>query len=376
MITGAALESICIAPDTSVGAALRKLDETHKRILLIVDKKRRLLGVVTDPDFRRAILARIDFEAPVETIMMRTPFVGYAETTEHEISTIMERGFIQSLPVIDRCGMVLQVVEIQDLLTHRSEQTGHTAVIMAGGLGSRLRPLTTDIPKPLIPVGGKPILFTIIDKLLISNINKIYVAVNYKAELIVEAIRQEPRYRDSIHFLYEEERMGTVGALSLLPHPPKHPFIVTNGDLLTNVSYEDILRTHKSDGNVMTVGLREESFQLPYGVVQLEGTRVAGIVEKPSYTHFINTGLYAISPEALDFLEHGVFFDATQLITRLIDAGKRVGSFLVREYWMDIGQMHQLEQARRDYEKIFRSRAPGPVGDGGEAKGHGDTITP
>lgn len=358
------LPNICVSSSMALGEALERLDQGHKRILLVVDVELRLLGVVTDSNFRRAMLARIDFSSPLSTIMTAQPVAATLDMGADEVLALMERTHCHEMPVLDRGGRVVRLLLIEDLLAARTRHRERVAVVMAGGLGERLRPLTDATPKPLLPVGDKPILFTLLDRLLIAEFDRIYITVNYKAEAIVDAVSDVARYRSVTQFVREDQRLGTAGALSLLPERPKTPFIVTNADLLTTVAFDEMLRFHERERNLMTVALREELFTLPYGIATLEGTRITGMLEKPTLTHFINAGVYVLDPAVLDRIPADTHVDAPNLVTGLIAEGRRVGSFPVREYWIDIGLPHQLEQARRDYPAMFGAVEPIPVVEG------------
>lgn len=352
------LSAVCVSPDFPIGKALERLDQAHKRILLIVDGEWRLLGVATDSNFRRAMLARADFSNPVSTIMTAQPVTAGPEMAADDVLALMERTHCHEMPVIDRGGRVLRLLLIEDLLAVRTQRPERMAVVMAGGLGERLRPLTDTTPKPLLAVGDKPILFTLLDRLLIAEFDRIYITVNYRADTIIEAVSNVPRYRTVVRFVRESERLGTAGALSLLPERPKAPFIVTNADLLTTVAFDEMLRFHERERNLMTVALREEQFTLPYGIATLKGTRITSMQEKPTLTHFINAGVYVLDPAVLDRIPADTYVDAPSLVTDLINESHRVGSFPVHEYWIDIGMPHQLEQARRDYPVMFGPGAP------------------
>lgn len=350
------IAGICIPPDMPIGEALDHLDKTHKRILLITDPRRRISGVVTDPDFRRAILMRVDFARPVSDIMTKHPVIAHLGMSDGEILALMEKCNCHGVPVVDETGRVVRLVRIQDILAAAPRPSGRTAVIMAGGLGERLRPLTEQTPKPLLSVGDKPILFTILDRLLASHFDRIYIAVNYKADVIEESVLAVPHYRPVVRFLREEHKLGTVGGISLVPERPEGPVLVTNGDLLTNISYEEMLRFHEIEGNSMTVALAQEQVVVPYGIVELEASRIVGIQEKPVFTHFINAGVYVLSPECFDLIWPNKPMDMTDLINVAIESNRRVGGFLLREYWLDIGLPHQLEKARQEYRTLIAAK--------------------
>ncbi|WP_175429954.1 nucleotidyltransferase family protein [Azospirillum argentinense] len=362
---GRDFRSACTDSALPIQEGMAQLERAHKRILLVVDAERRLLGVVGDSDLRRARLNGQDFSAPLHTIMTRNPVVGRLGMTSAEMLALMRRTHCHELPVLDSAGRVIDLFLIEDVFDVQEPSPTLTAVVMAGGLGQRLRPLTEHTPKPLLPVGDQPILFTLLDQLLASHCERIYLALNYMAPAVIEAVEAVPRYRQAVRFLRENTMLGTIGALSLLPERPDRPFIVMNGDILARVPFEDILRTHQREGNALTVAVREQTQQLSYGIVTLEGTRVTGMREKPILSHFINAGIYVLAPSLLDRIPHQTRYDATTLIEDLLRQGLRVGSFPMRDYWIDIGLPDQLEQARRDYEGMFGAAcSERPVGAG------------
>lgn len=347
------MDDILIGPDTSIDRALTVLNDAHRRIVLVVDGDRRLLGVATDSNFRRAMLERHDFHRPIAEIMTRSPITAVPDMSEPQILHLMERSHCHELPVIDASGKVVDLLSIETMLLRRSEGSPRVAVVMAGGRGERLRPITESIPKPLVEVGGRPILFTILDQLMAAEFGVVYLAVNYMAKAIEQAVALQPAYARLVRYIREEERLGTAGALSLLPEPPSGPITVMNGDLLTAINFPEMMRFHRHEQNALTVALREEKVRIPYGVAQLEGTRIVGMREKPEYTHFVNTGVYVVDPSALALLERGVPTDMTTLIDRTIASGRRVGCFPVHEYWLDIGVPSQLRQADQDYDTVM-----------------------
>lgn len=352
------MDDILIAPETPIERALAVLNDAHRRIVMVVDADRRLLGVATDSNFRRAMLERLDFSRPVADIMTRAPITATSDMTSSQVLHLMERSHCHELPVLDGNGVVQGLVSIEELLSRRRQVGPRVAVVMAGGKGERLRPITESIPKPLVEVGGRPILFTILDQLMAAEFDIVYLAVNYMAEAIERAVAAQPAYAGLIRYLREESRLGTAGALSLLPEPPPGPFMVMNGDLLTNINYAEMLRFHGHEQNALTVALREEKVRIPYGVAQLEGTRIVALREKPEYTHFVNTGVYVAEPSALALLRHGAHADMTTLIDRAIAAGQRVGCFPVHEYWLDIGVPSQLKQAEKDFPSAMAAASP------------------
>jgi dTDP-glucose pyrophosphorylase len=339
------LEKICIRPDVSIRNAVGTLNDGHARIVLVTDAENRLQGVLADSDVRRAILKGISFDLPVSEIMTRKPVVARLGMEDSNVSELMKNSKCYEIPIVDADHRVvaLKTIDAFVVTPRRSE-----VIIMAGGMGTRLAPLTDVTPKPLLHINGTPLLFQLLDRLLQAGFRKITLAVNYKAELFRQAIGERPEYRDYVQFVQETKRMGTCGALSLLSHTPDAPFFVMNADLMTKVDFASMLQFHELERNHMTVAVREEKHQVPFGVVKLDNTRISEIEEKPVYNYFVNAGIYVINPSVLKLIPNDTYFDMPELINALLADSKPVGSFPVLEYWIDIGTRSQLEQARRD----------------------------
>lgn len=348
----ASIAQILVAPDLPIIEAVEVLNNGHLRIILIVDRENHLLGVVTDSNIRRAILEKIDFRNPIFRIMVTSPVTAKFGTGDEEIQDLMERTGIHEIPLVDADGCI-QGLRLVDEIIQKPESGSKVAVIMAGGLGTRLRPLTDDRPKPLLQVGDKPILFTLLDQLVAAEFDLIYLTLNYKADMIIDAVNEVPYYAERVRYVHEQERLGTAGALSLLPERPSQPFLVLNGDLLTKVGFNELLRFHSFERNLITMALKEERFTIPYGVATVEGTRVVSLKEKPDHLAFINAGVYVVDPVVLDRIEAGKYLDMPDVVDGLISANLRVGSFPIHEYWLDIGQPEQLQAAQAEFEKHF-----------------------
>ena len=351
-------ERLLVLPDISLMQSIETMTAAGQKILLVHDGSRRLLGIITDYDIRKAILNHVEFSAPVREFMKRDPVTVDNGMSDAEVLATMESRKAHFVPVIDAERTIVGLRLIEEF-AHPDDRGGEAvAVIMAGGIGKRLRPMTESVPKPLLTVGGKPILFMLIDQLLTENIARVYVSLNYKSELIVNAVRGVARYRDKVDFLVEETALGTAGALKLLPARPKSPVTVINGDLLTNVSVTDMRAFHTREGNRITVALKKETYELPYGVAKIDSSQIVAMDEKPVYTHFINTGVYVLEPDVIDGIPAGGRIDMTDVIETLLRDGARVGSFPVHEYWMDIGTPAHYERAQRDYNDHFGNGDP------------------
>jgi NDP-sugar pyrophosphorylase family protein len=224
---------------------------------------------------------------------------------------------------------------------------------MAGGLGKRLGSLTQSCPKPLLKIGGTPILEIIVNRLAEQGFRKLFISVNYRGEMIEDHFGDGARWTADIQYLREPERLGTAGALSLLPERPPQPFVVMNGDLLTKLNLKHLLDFHREHRAKATMCVREYQFQVPFGVVQADEHRLLGIDEKPTHRFLVNAGIYALDPDVLDLVPKNQMFDMPHLFEKLVATGHETMAFPIREYWMDIGRMDDLEQAASEYCEIF-----------------------
>jgi NDP-sugar pyrophosphorylase family protein len=245
-------------------------------------------------------------------------------------------------------------VELLDYLLEAPERE-NWVVLMAGGLGTRLAPLTDNCPKPLLKVGNKPILETIIENFISHGFKRFYLSVNYKAEMIEEYFGDGSRWGAEIRYLREDKKMGTAGALGLIPEPLTQPFLVMNGDLLTKVNFSQLLNFHQEQNAHATMCVREYDFQVPYGVVSVDKHRIKSIEEKPVHRFFVNAGIYVLDPEAVSLIPADMPYDMTSLFEQMTANEREVIAFPVREYWLDIGHRDDFERAAGDFARIFAS---------------------
>lgn len=340
-----------VLPTASVKDVMQVMDKSALQIAFVVDEERRLLGAVTDGDVRRSILRGGDLSQPVATIMNIHPISALQGTERAALLRLMKAKTVRQIPLVDEENHLVGLAQMEELLYR--PRRDNAVVLMAGGLGTRLRPLTDKIPKPLLKVGTKPILETILESFLDAGFHRFYFAVNYKSQLIEDYFGDGSRFGAEIKYLHEKKRMGTAGALYFLPEAPKEPILVMNGDLLTKVDFGELLDYHLGQGAVATMAVREYNYQVPYGVIDFDGEQITGIREKPSYSFFVNAGIYVLSPEALARVDKEEFFDMPQLFDELIAMGKKTTVFPVREYWLDIGRMDDFQRAQEEYGEMF-----------------------
>jgi dTDP-glucose pyrophosphorylase/CBS domain-containing protein len=341
-----------------LGATVRDAIATIERgavgIALVVDMDNRLLGTVTDGDIRRAILRNVPLKGDVSELLVRPKDSPYAKpitaplgTPDDELLALMHIRTVRQIPLVDSEGHVMDLALMSEL-TRRGD-LGIPAVVMAGGFGTRLHPLTENTPKPLLPVGDKPILERIVEGLCDHGIQEIWLTTHYYAEQIRTHFGNGQKWGIRIHYVHEDVPLGTAGALSLLPDRRfVTPFLLMNGDLLTRLNYRALYQFHMDLEATMTVCVKEHDVRMPYGVVEVENGLVRNLSEKPISRFFINAGIYVLSPELLNCIPQGQSFNITTLIEQLIAEGRKVASFPIREYWLDIGQMPDYERAHQD----------------------------
>ncbi len=346
-------EKALISPDAQIFDAIRIIDEAAAQICLVVDNQNKLLGTITDGDIRRGILRRLELSEPVSKIMNKEPKVTDCGTGAEEILAIMTKLQIHQIPVVDEVGVVVGLDTVDELV-RLNRNHANWVVLMAGGDGERLRPLTEDLPKPLIPVGRKPVLETILENFISQGFSHFYISVNYKSDMIKAHFGNGDRWGVEIQYLQEDERLGTAGALSLIRDIPTAPLLVMNGDLLTRVNFQSMLEYHLEQSSSATMAVREYDFQIPFGVVNIDGSSITSIDEKPTHRFFVNAGIYVLEPRVLENLASGMYKDMTDLFQILIDDQQQTSVFPVREYWLDIGRHDDLDRANLEFDENFQ----------------------
>lgn len=344
-------KELLVSPQTPIREAIQKLDAGAMQIVLVVDDKEQLLGTVTDGDIRRGILKGLALHDQVQKIMNPDPTVVRFDESRDSIMAAMQRKQLHHIPLVDDQRRVMGLETLDDLLQSRIRQ--NRVVLMAGGLGSRLRPLTDDCPKPMLKVGNKPLLETILENFMEYGFRRFYISVNYMADVVKAYFGDGSRWGADICYLQEDQKLGTAGALSLLPERPAEPLFVMNGDLLTKVNFSQLLDFHSSHDAGGTMCVREYDFQVPYGVVKIDGHRIAGIDEKPIQRFFVNAGIYVLEPDALDLIPPNTFYDMPTLFEKMIEQKKETAVFPVREYWLDIGQLADYDRANGEFMQVF-----------------------
>lgn len=340
-----------VSPHTPILSTLEIIDRYARQIALVAEESGHLLGTVTDGDIRRGLLKGRSLQDPISMVMNSFPTVASPYETRENILALMRIKQIHQIPIVDEDGRIVHVEVLNDLIHPKKKD--NWVVLMAGGLGTRLYPLTHDCPKPLLKVGNKPLLETILQSFIAQGFHRFYISVKYKAEMIQAYFGNGEQWGVTIRYLKEQESLGTAGALSLLPESPSEPFFVMNGDLLTKVNFEQLLDFHKTYQAKATMCVREYDHQVPYGVVRLDKQRLLSIEEKPTQRFFVNAGIYVLSPEVLDRIPHNQYFDMPILFDHLMKEEQHTVAFPIREYWMDIGRMADFEKANMEFAEVF-----------------------
>ncbi len=339
--------SALLKSDRTTQEAAELLTANSLRIVLVVDNEHRLLGTVTDGDIRRALMTGNTMTAPVMTVMQKDPIAMAQGESRQQALQIMREKDLLHLPVLDSNGVVVGLETVRDLLF--AKQRPNPVLLMAGGFGRRLYPLTRDIPKPLLPVGEKPILQTILEQLVQEGLSHFFLAVHYHSEQVRAHFGDGSRWGVRIDYLEEREPLGTAGALGSLDRAKVDtPLLMMNGDLLTRLDFGQLLDYHEERGGLATMCVREYDFQIPYGVVRGDGGQVAEITEKPVQKFFVNAGIYVLEPDILDQCRPKEAVDMPDLLRLAMRKGGKVNMFPIHEYWLDIGQMEEYQRAQID----------------------------
>lgn len=340
-----------IAPSSPILDAIRRLDTTASQICLVVDEAGRLSGTVTDGDIRRGILNGIALSEAVSRIMNPHPVTTKPGDEPALVLATMNRLNLRQIPVVESDGTVVGLATLTNLMTSR--QRPNWAILMAGGEGRRLRPLTEETPKPMIEVGDRPILETILTNLAAVGFQKFFLSINYKAHLVKDHFGDGAKWGVDIQYLHEESQLGTGGALGLLPEPPVDDILIMNGDILTNVNFAQLLDFHAEVKAAATMCVREYDFQVPYGVVETDGHRLIRIEEKPVVKKFVNGGIYILNPIAFAHVKPGEPLTMPSLFETLMAEGNSCAVFPLREYWIDVGRFEDLDRARGEFSSFF-----------------------
>jgi dTDP-glucose pyrophosphorylase len=340
-------KQILVTGETPILEAIRVIDRSAMQVVFVVDEQQRLLGSVTDGDVRRGVLRGIALTEPVSQIMNPKPFSVHEFESRQNILALMQQKSIRQVPLVDDAGVIRGVELLNEL--QAPTPLDNWVVLMAGGLGKRLWPLTETTPKPLLQIGGKPILEFILENLAATGFRKFFLCTHYKGEMFRSYFGDGKPWGVQIEYLHEDELTGTAGPLKLLPQKPDRPVLVMNADLVTKVDYASLLRFHVQEQAKATIGVREYEMQIPYGVVNVDRGRIIELREKPVERYFVSAGIYVLDPDVLDRIANQGQFDMTDLFAGLIETGIYPAAFPIREYWIDMGKMEDYQRAQVDF---------------------------
>ena len=332
--------------DENIRTVISTIENGGLRIALVLDKRDLLVGTVCDGDIRRGLLKGFNLDSPISRIIQKDCITAGINTPKKEISKMMKDNAISQIPIISENNKIIGLEISDDLLPKSSEfLIPNTALIMAGGRGSRLKPITNNCPKPLLPINGKPILEIILEQCIDCGIRKFFISVNYLAEKIINYFGNGSKWDVKIEYLKEKKPLGTAGALNLLPNDIKNEIIIINGDVLTKTNFQEVLKYHSSNKADITVCAREHVISSPYGVIEVDGIYFKSMIEKPSFRQLVNAGIYVINPSILKLIKQDKFIDMPELISLVKKYKNDVIVYPVHEYWIDIGKPETLDKA-------------------------------
>lgn len=344
-------EQTLVGADTTLRQALETIDRAGCQIALVIDAAGRLLGTLSDGDARRGLLKGLSLGDKVTSVMHQNPTSAKTDEDRQSILATMRRLGLHQIPIVDSQGVVVGLKVVDDFLA--APVRDHWVVIMAGGIGSRLEDLTRATPKPMLRVGSRPLLETIVRGYSLYGFRRFYFAVNYRSEQIEAHFGDGSELGVEIHYLREQQRLGTAGPLSLLPESPSLPVVVTNADLLTKENYGDMVDRHVESGADATMAVRAYEMQVPFGVVRERDGCIESIEEKPVQHFVVSAGMYVLSPQVLRLVPHGRFFDMPSLFEAIVREGLRTRCHHVDGYWLDIGRLPDYERANVDFTQVF-----------------------
>lgn len=340
-----------ISSSSTIKQALEVINSEAMRVAVVVTKENKLLGLVTDGDIRRGLLKNLALTDRVTKIMSSNPIAAGQGASKEQLVELMEQKQILSVPLLNREGKVVGLETIHSALSKKTYK--NPVFIMAGGFGTRLKPLTNSCPKPMLKIGGVPILETLITSFAKAGFVNFYISTHYMPEQIHEYFLDGSEFGVKINYVHEDAPLGTGGALGLLPEDlPDLPLIMINGDVLTKVNFQKLIDFHIQNEADATMCVREYDYQIPYGVIEGEGNRVVSMAEKPIHRFFVNAGIYVISPKVIKSVAKNQRIDMPTLLEERMSEGEEVLMFPIHEYWLDIGRMSDFKKAQNDFKRL------------------------
>jgi len=349
------MKNILLGPNDPVMKAIELIDRGELRAAIVVDDEQKVLGVITDGDIRKGILSGVSTNAPVKNVMNKNFHHAQVSDSRAKILSILNHHKLLHIPILDENNRLVRLELLRNFIFAPKKE--NWVVLMCGGQGQRLMPLTETIPKPMLKVGERPILETILENFIEYNFSNFYFAVNYKSEMIKEHFGDGKKWGVNIQYLEEKKPLGTAGSLGLLEDNanslPNSPVLVMNGDILTKINFDHLLGFHQEQEAMATMCIRELSYQVPYGVVNFSGSKMKKISEKPIEHYFVNAGVYVLEANALSLIQKNQVLSMTELFHLMLQQKKDVHVFPIREYWIDIGRHEDFNKANSDYPELF-----------------------
>ncbi len=343
------LSDLYVSNNSKVIEAIKAINKTSAYIALVIDKEKRLIGTITDGDIRRGLLTGETLNSKVSKLMKKNFFsIREGDLSKINIDEIFKRGIMQ-IPILDREGKVKELLQKENFIK-RFENTISAVVIMAGGKGKRLMPYTSDCPKPMLSINGKPMLEIILEKCINYGFNRFYISVNYLKDQIINYFGDGNKWGVQIEYLYEEKPLGTAGSLKLIPRYEKlkNSILNLNGDIITNLDLSLLSTFHEKHCADMTIAAKHDSYTIPYGVINTTGLELDKIIEKPTYNFLVSAGIYIIKPFILKYIKESNFCDMPDLISIAKQKGFKVFTFPIHEYWLDVGRPETLEKVSKE----------------------------
>jgi dTDP-glucose pyrophosphorylase len=346
-------EKTLICSKSTIKDALRTIDSAGTQMAVVIDDKKRLLGTITDGDIRRGILGGESLDSRVEEVMEMHPTVGKSDDDRLAIFSIMRKKSLHQIPIVNKSGTVVGLETINNYLSIGKSKE-NCVIIMAGGLGKRLKSLTRDKPKPMLKVGPRPIIETIILNFASQGFEKFYLSVNYMSEQISDYFGDGSSIGVDIEYIHEKGKLGTAGALSLVPQNQKAPIIISNADVLTNPDYSKILKYHIDTNTDATMCVRNYEIELPFGVVNHKNNIIQSIDEKPIINKIVSGGIYIFSPDVLKIIPQNQYLDMPDLFNMIVENGLLARAQKIDGYWIDVGRADDLNRANQEISEIFK----------------------
>ncbi len=337
-------------PENTIQDALKILEFSIYKIIIIKNKNNKILGTVTDGDIRRSLIKNFNTNLQLSKIMNKNPILVNENRSNAEISQIMKSNIIKQVIIIDKDRKLKDIKSIDEVWTTKEKK--NTVVIMAGGLGKRLRPITYNKPKTMVEIGGKPLLMNILENCTSQGFKNFYISINYKKNKIKHFLKSNESSGIKINYLEEKKPLGTIGSLSLIKEKVNYPILIINGDILTTLDFNSFFEFHTKHNPFLSIAVKYHEMKNDFGVVSVKKTRVTNIVEKPTYKSLINTGIYILSKEAVKLVKEKKILDFPELVELGFEKKKKINAFLFSDYWIDIGKISDLDKAKIDNLKI------------------------